>query len=133
MQHIEYKVGFVPSGLAIAAVYDNSGLNRPTDDIARINKMYSNSNLIVSAWNGDQLVGIARSITDFCYACYLSDLAVRKENQKDGIGKRLIKITRQEIGEQTNLILISAPNALEYYPKVGFDVFEGGFIIKRKK
>jgi predicted N-acetyltransferase YhbS len=133
MNRIEYKIGVVPDVSEIISVYDSSGINRPTTDKERISKMYENSNLIVTAWENEKLVGISRSITDFCYACYLSDLAVRKDIQKDGIGKKLIEITQTAIGEKTTLILLSAPLAMEYYPKVGFDTIKNGFIINRKK
>lgn len=133
MNRIKYKIGVVPDISEIISVYDSSGINRPTNDEERISKMYKNSNLIVTAWRNEKLVGISRSITDFCYACYLSDLAVIKDHQKDGIGKKLIEITQTEIGERTALILLSAPLAMEYYPKVGFDKINNGFIIKREK
>lgn len=133
MNRIEYKIGIVPDVSEIISVYDSSGINRPTKDEERITKMYENSNLIVTAWKNEKLVGISRSLTDYCYACYLSDLAVRKENQKEGIGKKLIEITQSEIGEKTTLILLSAPSAMDYYPKVGFDKINNGFIIHRKK
>jgi predicted N-acetyltransferase YhbS len=95
--------------------------------------MYANSNLVITAWDGDQLVGVSRSLTDFCYCCYLSDLAVRKEYQKQGIGKELIHLTQEKIGQQTTLILFAAPSAMEYYPRVGFKKAENAFAIKRKK
>lgn len=133
MQQIEFKIGDLPSTEKIIELYDNSGINRPTSDPGRIEMMYLNSNLVITAWDGDLLIGISRSLTDFCYACYLSDLAVSKEYQKQGIGKKLIEITQREIGEETALILLSAPTAMDYYPKVGFDQITNGFIIKRKK
>jgi ribosomal protein S18 acetylase RimI-like enzyme len=80
-----------------------------------------------------KLVGVSRSLTDFCYCCYLSDLAVRKEYQTSGIGKKLIELTKSVIGDQTALILLSAPAAMEFYPKIGFSKIENGFIIKRSK
>lgn len=133
MKNIKYKVGIVPKISEIIEVYDSSKIKRPTEDSGRIRKMYENSNLTITAWFNNELIGIARSITDFCYACYLSDLAVKSEYQKEGIGKQLIKLTKKEIGKQTALILISAPLAIEYYPKIGFDKIENGFIIHRTK
>ena len=117
---ITYQLDIVPDTEQIIEVYNSSGINRPTVDKERITKMYANSNLVVTAWNKDKLIGISRSLTDFCYSCYLSDLAVRKEYQANGIGKKLIELTRTRIGEQTTLILVSAPNAMDYYPKIGF-------------
>jgi len=128
---ISYKLGIIPETDSIIEVYNSSGLNRPTTDKERIAEMYANSNLVVTAWDKGELVGIARSLTDFCYCCYLSDLAIRKEYQKLGIGKELIRLTREEIGPKTTLLLLSAPSAMEYYPKTGFRKIENGFIIDR--
>ena len=133
MQNLTFTIGKVPDVEQIINVYTSAGINRPVADVDRIEQMYANSNLIISAWKENELVGIARALTDFCYACYLSDLAVKKEYQKTGIGKRLIELTRKEIGEKTALILLSAPAAMGYYPKVGFEKVENGFIIKRIK
>lgn len=128
---IEYKINAPLSAEAVIEVYDSAGLNRPTNDPSRIQKMLDYSNLIISAWDGDKLVGVARSFTDFCYATYLSDLAVRMEYQKQQIGKQLITLTKENISDGSMLLLLSAPGAMEYYPKVGFETVENGFIIKR--
>lgn len=130
---IEYKTNSTPSAEDIVALYKSAGLNRPVYDVPRIAKMYYNSNLIITAWHNGTLVGVARSLTDFCYCCYLSDLAVSEEYKKAGIGKKLIDITREQLGDEVTLILLSAPGAMEYYPKVGFDAIHNGFIINRKK
>lgn len=116
----------------IIETYIQAGINRPVADKERIEKMYANSNLVVSAWHNGILVGVSRALTDFCYCCYLSDLAVRESYQKQGIGKTLIALTREAIGDETMLLLLSAAGAMEYYPKINFDKVENGFIIPRK-
>jgi len=131
MKKIVYKTDIIPKTEAIIEVYRSSGIRRPIDDPVRIEKMYENSSLVVSAWSGEELIGIARSLTDFSYCCYLSDLAVKSEFQKRGIGKELIRISKEQIGDQSMLLLLSAPNAMGYYPRVGFDKVANGFIIKR--
>jgi len=128
-----YQTTIIPTPVEIIELYNSSGLKRPTDDAHRIAKMYANSNLVVTAWDGDLLVGVARSLTDFCYACYLSDLAVRLEYQKHGVGKELVRLTQEEITEQSMLLLLSAPTAMEYYPKIGMDKVDNGFMFKREK
>ncbi len=133
MENITYKVGVIPQITDIIEVYDDSGIRRPTTDIDRIEKMYANSNLVITAWSENRLIGISRSMTDFCYACYLSDLAVRKDYQGTGIGKGLIDRTKNEISRETALILLSAPSAMDYYPKVGFKEIRNGFIIPRSE
>ncbi|AWW00852.1 GNAT family N-acetyltransferase [Arcticibacterium luteifluviistationis] len=129
---ITYKTGVTPKTEDIIAVYDSSGINRPTNDFDRITSMYANSNLITSAWDGDKLVGVARSLSDGCYCCYLADLAISKDYQHQGIGKKLIEVTQEELGEKVTLILIAAPNAVDYYPKIGFEKIDAGYLIKRK-
>jgi len=131
-KEITYQFDVVPDTAEIIKVYDDSGINRPTKDIPRIQKMYAQSNLVVTAWDGATLVGVARSLTDFCYCCYLSDLAVKKAYQKQGIGKQLIALTKERIGEDAMLLLLSAASAMDYYPKVGLKTVTNGFIIPRK-
>jgi predicted N-acetyltransferase YhbS len=131
--NITYSTTTLPDTDQIIDLYNSAGLNRPTANAARIKKMYDNSNLIVTAWDGDLLVGIARSLTDFCYACYLSDLAIRHEYKKAGIGKKLVSVTKEVIGDESMLLLLSAPAAMDYYPKIGMDTVKNGFIINRKK
>lgn len=91
---------------------------RPVDDEQRILSMCNNANLIVTARLDGMLIGVARSITDFVYCTYLSDLAVDTKYQKKGIGKRLIEETKKQT-PQAKLILLSAPAAVDYYPKIG--------------
>ncbi len=93
--------------------------------------MFENSNLIGTAWDGDLLVGVARSITDWVWSCYLADLAIRQEYQKTSIGKKLIRFTKEMVGEQSMVLLFSVPTALEYYPKIGFSKQESSFIMNR--
>jgi len=95
------------------------GQRRPVDDRNRMQKMLQNANLVITAWDADLLVGISRSLTDFSYATYLSDLAVRQSHQRQGIGKELMRLTQQESAPAT-IILLAAPAAEQYYPHVGF-------------
>ena len=95
------------------------GERRPVDDRECMAQMIKNTNLCVSAWDGETLVGIARSMTDFAYACYLSDLAVSEPYQKQGIGKELIRLTQAQLGPRCSLILLAAPKANDYYRALG--------------
>ena len=128
---LTYKINEPLKTEDMIEVFDSSGINRPTKDPERIEKLFANSNLTISARDKDKLVGISRSVTDFSFCCYLSDPAVRKEYQHLGIGKELIKLTQENIGESVMLLLLSAQRAMDYYPKVGFEKVKNGFIIKR--
>lgn len=95
------------------------GARRPIDDRDRMREMLANADITVTAWDGPLMVGISRSISDFAYATYLSDLAVRESHQRMGIGKELIRRTQVE-GGNASLILLAAPAAVDYYPRIGF-------------
>lgn len=131
--NIIYKTNITLDVDDVIELYSNSGLPRPIEDRDRIEKMLENSNLLISAWEGEKLVGVSRSITDWRWSCYLADLAVRKLYQKHGIGKKLIEITKQKVGDECMVLLLSISTALEYYPKVGFTKQESSFIINRER
>lgn len=105
---------------------------RPVHDVTRIEKMLQHGNILITAWDGDLLIGIARALSDFSFCCYLSDLAVDVNYQKKGIGKELIRLTKEAAGDDTTLILLAAPAAANYYPKIGMEKFTDCFLIKRK-
>ena len=72
------------------------GATRPTGDRARMQQMLDQADLVVTARldRPDRaLVGVARSITDFSWCCYLSELAVSSSAQGLGVGKGLIDAT----------------------------------------
>jgi predicted N-acetyltransferase YhbS len=102
---------------------------RPVHDVKCLQAMLRHADLLCTAWHDDILVGVARSVTDFEYCCYLSDLAVDQAYQKSGIGKKLIQLTRSKLGAQANLILLAAPKAEGYYPKIGFDLHSSAWVL----
>ncbi|MBM3216507.1 GNAT family N-acetyltransferase [Candidatus Poribacteria bacterium] len=128
---LTYWIGNDLSLDAVIELYVDStlGERRPVDDRERIRAMLENANLVVTAWDGETLVGIARSVTDFAYATYLSDLAVRLSYQRRGIGKELVRRT-QAAAPTATLILLSAPAAVEYYPRIGFTHHPQAWILR---
>lgn len=96
------------------------GERRPIDERDRMAAMLRNANLVITAWDGDLMIGISRALTDFSYITYLSDLAVRVSHQKQGVGKELIRRTRAAADPKAMLLLLAAPAAEAYYPHVGF-------------
>jgi len=97
------------------------GERRPVGRPDIFEGMLKNASLTISAWHDSRLVGIARSLTDFTYVAYLADLAVDAEYQKLGIGKRLVDETKLRLGRQCMIVLLAAPKANDYYPKLGFE------------
>lgn len=94
------------------------GLRRPLADREAMQTMFEHGNVYVGAYDGDKLVGLARVMTDFVYTSYLSDLAVDVAYQHQGIGKQLIIEVKKYI-PRAKVILLAAPAAEGYYPKIG--------------
>jgi GNAT superfamily N-acetyltransferase len=119
---LEYRFGNELDLDQVIELYRAStlGERRPIDDREIVRAMIQHSNLVVTAWEGDLLVGIARTLTDFAYVGYLSDLAVRESHQRRGIGVELIRKTRERMGPRSGLVLLAAPKAVDYYPRIGF-------------
>ncbi len=109
------------------------GERRPIDDADTIAGMVANADLTVTAWDGDTLVGVARSVTDFTYCCYLSDLAVDAAYQRQGIGVELIARTQAQLGPRCKIILLAAPAAADYYGHIGFEHLPRCWVLDRQQ
>ena len=135
MKHIEYKINTQISVKQFISLLQTStlGERRPIHDHTCLKGMLDNSNLIISAWSNNKLIGIARSVTDFHYACYLSDLAIDASFQKQGIGKKLQALTQEQLGAQCKIILIAAPAAHDYYERLGFTNNERCWVLNREQ
>jgi len=128
--HIETRV----DPHEVADVYRRSGITRPIDDLPRLTHMIQHANLLISARDqGGRLIGFARALTDFSYCCYLSDLAVDRDYQRQGIGKQLLHTMQEKLGEGVMVCLLSAPEAMSYYPHAGFQKAEQAWWIPRKR
>lgn len=133
--NIRYEARSTISDQEFVDVLRRSGLaeRRPVDDPKCIRAMLQHTNLLCTAWDGSMLIGVARSVTDFEYCCYLSDLAVDQKYQRKGIGRELIRLTQSQLGSKAKLILLAAPKAETFYPRVGFDQHRSAWIIPAGK
>lgn len=114
----------------VREVYRSSGLGarRPIEDTERFAVMLREANLVVAAWEGDRLVGIARSLSDFSYTTYLSDIAVVADRQRAGLGRALIEATQRQ-APRAKIVLLAAPAATEYYPHIGFTQHHSAWVL----
>lgn len=130
--HIEYKINApVTTEQFIALLHASTlGERRPINNRRCMAGMLDNSNLTVTAWVNNNLIGIARNLTDFHYACYVSDLAVDTHYQRQGTGKKLLALTRSQLGPECKLILIAAPAANSYYQHLGFTSKPGCWVLE---
>ena len=134
MEQITYRRGNDIDLEVVRALYEASTLaeRRPVDDAPVFAAMMHHANLVITAWDGETLVGIARTLTDFLYIGYLADLAVHRDYQRRGIGVELIEQTRATMGPDSKLTLLSAPAAVDYYPRIGFTHHPQAWILDAK-
>jgi GNAT superfamily N-acetyltransferase len=127
---ITYRTGNDVSLDEMIELYVDStlGERRPVDDPERMGRMLEEADLVLTAWDEAKLVGISRSITDWVYCTYLSDLAVRADYQGRGIGKELVRRTRAATPQAT-VILLAAPKAVDYYPRIGMTRHESAWVL----
>ena len=114
----------------VAGLYHASGLaeRRPVDDRGRFAEMLRESNLVVTARAGTRLIGISRCLTDGAYVTYLCDLAVDREFQRRGVGRGLVEETGRAAG-RAKIVLLSAPAAAGYYPRIGFARHDSAWVM----
>ena len=120
---IEYRDNSTITAEEAIDLYKRStlGERRPIHNVQTFEAMLKNANLTITAWDGEKLVGISRSLTDFSYVAYLADLAVDEQYQRSGIGKQLIEETKARLGPECMIVLLAAPKANEYYEHIGFE------------
>ncbi|MFD2699585.1 GNAT family N-acetyltransferase [Paenibacillus shunpengii] len=130
---LEYKINEYCGVKEVEEVFSKSGIRRPVGDGDRIQRMLDNADEVISVRDEGKLIGFLRAITDYSYCCYISDIAVDKDYQGQGIGKELIRMLRERLGEEEiQYILTSAPRAVGFYEKIGFERADKAFVIKRK-
>ncbi|MDZ7871128.1 MAG: GNAT family N-acetyltransferase [Rheinheimera sp.] len=115
------------------ALYRSSGIKRPLADPSRMAKIFAGANLTLSARIDGKLVGLARCLTDSAFVCYIADLLVAGDLQHSGIGRILLQAVADHRGPEVQQLLLSAPAAMGYYPKVGFQAINNAFAVQRKQ
>lgn len=132
MSEVDYRFGNALDVDVVTELYRAStlGERRPIDDRGIVASMLAHANLVVTAWDGPLLVGISRTLTDFLYVGYLADLAVRDTHQHRGIGVEMIRRTRDQMGPRSHIVLLAAPKAVGYYPRIGFARHDSAWILR---
>jgi ribosomal protein S18 acetylase RimI-like enzyme len=129
---IQFLVNRYPDSKSIISLYEKAQLIRPVADEERIAKMFVHSNFIISVWDGLRLVGILRALTDNCYSCFISDLAVDPEYRGRGIGTKLMELTQQNMGSEVSIFTLEN-HAKDLWQKLDMDRSMELFSLKRTK
>ena len=131
---LEYKINTRCTSEEISDVFRRSGIRRPIDDLERLQRMIDNANEIVTVRDSGRLIGVLRAITDYSYCCYISDLAVDRDYQGLGIGRKLVQVLMCKLGnDEVKYVLTAAPQAEGFYERIGFERDNRTFVVKRMK
>lgn len=79
-----------------------------------------NSHTLVSAWDGNRLVGIGNAISDGFLVVYYPHLLVHPEYHGNGIGKTLMEMLKQCYDGMHMHMLVADSEAIAFYKKCGF-------------
>lgn len=117
----------------IVELYASAGVHRNTDDLARIDRMLKHSDIVITVRHAGMLVGLGRAITDHAFCCYLADLAVHRDYQRNGIGKAIVDALRAKLHDDISIMLLANPEAMDFNPPIGFQKVGNCWIMPRTR
>lgn len=130
---VRYEVNAKLTGGDLKGIFEASGLRRPTGEGERLDRMGRNAGVTVTAFEGERLVGIVRAVTDFAYCAYISDVGVRSEYQRRGVGREMVRRLREHQCEEVQLLLLENPDARGHYAKLGFERADNAWKVPRSR
>lgn len=130
-EEIKYTLNGAVDIEELKELFQSAGLHRPEDSLS-LRKMLIHAKLIVTARHQNQLVGIARALTDFSSCCFLSEVAVRQEYEQRNIASKMLDLIRKEVEEDCDLIMLVPPGQEERSKELGFTKAENLFMIPRQ-
>ena len=114
----------------VATLFRRAPLLRPTDDLGALWRAFENSPLVVSLWDGERLVALARVLTDGAHVSYLCDFAVEPDEQGAGVGARLLDETLARCAG-TEVVLRDSALSAGFWAQVGFTPVDNAWVRPR--
>jgi ribosomal protein S18 acetylase RimI-like enzyme len=116
----------------LKTLFNEVGWNDKTDDINRLKTMVENSQIVVTAWDEDTMVGFARCTTDYVFNGQINNVVVDSKYRKKGIGKVLID-TILDSSKQVTYMLRGSIRNENFYRSLGFEDGPISLIYRRKE
>ncbi len=130
---ITYSIGGPLTAEEAADLLSKDGFARPLDDLARVQRMLDNADVLITARDGERLAGFVRALSDFAYYCFVAELAVEPDYQRRGIGKDLLLRLREATGAHVNMVLTASEGADTYYPHLGWERVNRSWRLRRAR
>lgn len=128
MYHTDKKVDYD----RLKTLFNEVGWNDKTDDINRLKTMVENSQIVVTAWDEETMVGFARCTTDYVFNGQINNVVVDSKYRRKGIGKVLID-TIVDSSKQVTYMLRGSIRNEKFYRSLGFKDGPISLIYRRKE
>lgn len=100
----------------------------------RLKRALDNCETVITAWDGNKLIGLINTIDDGELTVYVHYLCVNPEYQGLGIGGELLKQIKEKYRDYLYIIVIAENKELiEYYKKNGFGHIDGRYVLAIQK
>jgi GNAT superfamily N-acetyltransferase len=129
---LELRKDVLVDARSLADLFRAVGWYRKANDVSRLARMLEGTTQMVSAWDGERMVGFARAISDQAYNGYISSVAVHPRWQGKGLGERLITALMEQ-NDEIKFSLTAVPGIHGFYERLGFTEDPEGMVRYRKR
>lgn len=114
------------------SLFDSVGWES-ANDVHRLQIAFQNSSHVVTAWDGQNLVGIIRSMDDNTWSATIDCLVVHKDYQSEGVGSSLLSKLLDQL-QHITYISVSPNDSIcnSFYQKKGFEIINGSSLLQIK-
>ena len=119
----------------LKSLYNDVGWSAYTNDLEMLQRALLQSLDVLTAWDGNKLVGLIRIVGDGLTIIYIQDILVLNEYQNQGIASRLMQdiLKKYETVRQKVLLTEEAPDVRHFYEKQGFQSCDKGDLVSFAK
>ncbi len=112
-------------------LYNDAEWYAYTNDLDLLQQAIEQSLYVLTAWEGDKLVGLIRVVGDGLTIIYIQDILVLKEYQNQGIATEMLQhvLTKYDNVRQKVLLTDEAPDVRHFYEKNGFESCDKGELV----
>ena len=130
---IVYSTNDMPNATEVTDLLRAGGFNRPLDDLTRVERMLRNASVIVTARDEGALIGVVRGLADYAVYALVTELAVAAPYKRMGIGRELLRLFREQAGEECTIILHSSEEGHAFYGHIGWDNIDRTWRLPRSR
>lgn len=117
------NAGFTATREQVLDLYESVGWSAYTREPDALIRAIKNSGFVMESWEGDQLVGLIRCLSDGDTIVYIQDILVRPTHHKRGIGRQLVTSALSYYPQRIRQVVLITDNEegqRAFYESIGF-------------